>query len=469
MVLPVMSSPLLIEMQQRLSAGLHRRAENRAYWDGKQPLAFLAPEARAALGGRFGVLSVNFARVSITALTERLRLNGIDGADVWDDLLALDYDSLADTLHREALLQGESFALVWADAQGNPTITIESGDSVAVKRDDVTRRIVAAMKQVTVNTTPATQGYTDVWLFTEQVVERWRSNAPNGGGEYQLLEEIPNGLGVVPIVAFTNADLLPCTWRDTPYLEYSGQSELDPIKCLIDGLAKTVADMAVAQEFTARPRRFATGIELTEEPILDDDGNPMLDDDGNPETRAVSPIPEGNRAMIAAAADARFGQLEGANLQGFRTSVDIWVQAIMTVSAVPPHMAGVTTANPSTSEAMQAAEAGLTSRAESKGKLFARSHEAVARLVYAIANKVDPATVKVRAIWGPFDVRSEAAAADAATKLYASGLLSRRATLARLGFSQDAIEAELSAITSDARDARDLAVGAYMSGQTDHR
>jgi len=464
-----MSSPLLIEMQQRLSAGLHRRAENRAYWDGKQPMAFLAPEARAALGNRFGVLSVNFARVAITALTERLRLNGFDGAPVWADLLALDYDSLADTLHREALLQGESFALVWADEQGNPTITIESGDSVAVKRDDVTRQIVAAVKQVTVNTTPATQGYTDVWLYQTATTEHWRSNAPNGGGEFELLETIPNALGVVPIVAFTNADLLPCTWRDTPYLEYSGESEVEPIKCLIDGLAKTVADLAVAQEFTARPRRWATGIELTEEPVLDPEtGEPVLDENGDAVTQAVNPIPEGNRAMLSESDQSRFGQLDGANLQGFRTSVDIFVQAIMTVSAVPPHMAGVTTANPSTSEAMQAAEAGLTSRAESKGKLFARSHEAVARLVYAIRNKVDPRSVSVRALWGPFDVRSEAAAADAATKLYASGLLSRRATLQRLGFAEDQIDAELAAIETDARNSRDIVMGRYVSGNQDN-
>ena len=460
-----MSSPLLIEMQQRLSAGLHRRFENRAYWDGRQPLAYLAPEAFAALGNRFGVLSVNFARVAITALTERLRLNGFDGAPVWDDLLALDYDTLADTLHREALLQGESFALVYADEQGNPTVTIESGDTVAVKRDDVTRKIVAGIKQVTVKTTPATpKGYTEIWLYQPEYTEHWRSNAPFGGGEFELLETIPNGLGVVPIVAFTNADLLPCAWRDTPYLEYSGESEIQPIKCLIDGLAKTVADCLVAQEFTARPRRWATGIEMTEAPVLDDSGQPVLDGEGQPVTQAVNPIPEGNRAMLSEDPQSRFGQLEGANLSGFRTSVDIWIQAIMAVSAVPAHMCGITTANPSTSEAMQSAEAGLTSRAESKSKLFSRSHEAVARLVYAIRNSVDPRTVSVRALWGPFDVRSEAAASDAASKLFGAGILSRRATLERMGFSQDQIERELSSINQDAQNARDIVLGNVMAG-----
>ncbi|WP_286199266.1 phage portal protein [Mycobacterium sp. ELW1] len=454
-------------MQQRLSAGLHRRSENRSYWDGKQPLAYLAPEARAALGNRFGALSVNYARVAITALTERLRLNGFDGAPVWDELLALDYDTLADTLHREALLQGEAFCLVWADDHGNPTITIESGDSVAVKRDDVTRQIVAGIKQVSVKTTPATQGHTDAWIYQADTVEHWRSNAPGGGGEFELIETVPNGLGVVPIVAFTNADLLPSAWRDTPYLEYSGESEIQPLKCLIDGLAKTVADLAVAQEYTARPRRWATGIELTEEPVTDEDGNPVIGEDGEPVTQTVNPIPEGNRAMLAEDPQARFGQLDGANLEGFRTAVDIWVQSLMTVGAIPSHMCGITTANPSTSEAMQASEAGLTARSESKAKMFSRSHELVARLVYAVSHGVDPNAVAVRALWGPFDVRSEAAAADAAVKLFSSRLLSREATLARLGFSQEQIERELASIKRDVADARDINLAHVLSGAGD--
>lgn len=458
-----MSSPLLVEMQQRLTAGLHRRTENRAYWDGRQPLAYLAPEAVAALGDRFGVLSVNYARVAITALTERLRLNGVDGVPVWDTLLSLDYDTLSDTLHREALLQGESFCLVWADEQGNPTITIESGETMAVKRDDVSRQVVAAIKQVAVKESPATKGYTDVWLYQADTVEHWRSNTPNSGGEYDLIERQPNSLGVVPVVSFVNADLLPSQWRGLQYLEYAGSSEVEPIKPLIDAMAKTVADMLVAQEFTARPRRWATGIEPKIQPVLDEDGNPVVDENGDPVTEAVNPIPEGNRAMLASNDQARFGQLDGANLQGFKTSVDILVQAIMTVSALPAHMCGITTANPSTSEAIQAAEMGLTARAEAKAKQFSKSHEQVARLVYAIANGVDPASVSARAIWGPFDVRSEAAAADAATKLYGSGLLSREATLARIGFSQEQIQAELASINRDASDARDINLNRVLS------
>lgn len=264
-----------------------------------------------------------------------------------------------------------------------------------------------------------------------------------------------------------NADLLPSAWRGLPYLEYAGESEIQPIKCLIDALSKTVGDLLVAQEFTARPRRWATGIEPTIRPVLGDDGNPVVDENGDPVTEAVNPIPESNRAMLASSEQARFGQLDGANLLGFRTSFDILREAIMTVSALPSHMCGVTTVNPATSEAMQAAEAGLTARAEAKAKLFSKSHEQVARLVYAIANGVDPASVSARARWGPFDVKSEAAAADAGAKLFSSGLLSRRGMLERLGLSQDQIDREMAAIKSDAADHFNIKVNRYMTDMGD--
>jgi len=451
-------------MQQRLSAGLARRDENRRYWEGRQPLAFLAPEARAALGNRMGVLSVNFPRVAIDVLRERLRLNGFDGdGSVWAGLIGCDYDQVSDTLHCEALLQGEAFVIVWADSAGKPVVSIESGDTVAVKRDDVTREVVAAVKQVRIQDSPATEGRTETWLYLPDRVEHWRSNASGGSGEFDLIETVPNPLGVVPVVPFTNSDLLPACWKGNKYLEYSGESEIQPLKNLVDGLNKTLADMAVAQEFTARPRRWATGIEATEVPATGADGEPLLDDDGAPLMETINPIPEGSRAMFAEDSAAKFGQLEGANLAGFKTAVDIWVQAIQTVSALPAHMCGITTANPATSEAMQAAEAGLTAKAEAKAKLFGRSHEQVARLYVAVRDGVSVQSVSVRAVWGPFNVRSEAAAADAATKLYGSGLLSRRATLRRLGFSEEEIAAELEAINKDAQDNRDIALGTAMS------
>ena len=45
---------LLLQLLQRLDEAVHRYAELDRYYAGRQPLAFLSPEAKTALGNRFG-------------------------------------------------------------------------------------------------------------------------------------------------------------------------------------------------------------------------------------------------------------------------------------------------------------------------------------------------------------------------------------------------------------------------------
>lgn len=91
------------------------------YYAGEQPLAFLSPEAKRALGTRFGRIASNIPRLSVTSLAERLRVNGFtgDGAEaVWAAWVRCDLDQLSAVAHREALALGRSHAMVWADRRG---------------------------------------------------------------------------------------------------------------------------------------------------------------------------------------------------------------------------------------------------------------------------------------------------------------------------------------------------------------
>ena len=78
------------------------------------------------------------------------------------------------------------------------------------------------------------------------------------------MERVANPLGVVPVVNLRNSDRILADY---------GVPEIDDLKPLVDGLNKALADMMVTCEYVGRPRRWATGIELTEEPVLDADGN----------------------------------------------------------------------------------------------------------------------------------------------------------------------------------------------------
>ena len=72
---------------------------------------------------------------------------GFTGAELWTDWLRNDLDQLSGVVHRESLLLGDSFVMVWADPQGRPKVTVESAKQVAVQRDPGTREITAAVKR----------------------------------------------------------------------------------------------------------------------------------------------------------------------------------------------------------------------------------------------------------------------------------------------------------------------------------
>lgn len=407
------------------------------YYRGEQPLAFLSPEAAKALGDRFGRMSSNIPRLAVTSIAERLRITGFTGADIWADYLRNDLDQLAPIAHREALLLGASYVVVWADAQGRPQVSIESARQMSMIVDPGTRRPVAACKRWTTETT------TEATIFEADKITRLRANTTGATtAGYETVEVLDNPLGVVPVVRLTNSDRI---------LD-GGVSEIADLLPLVDGLNKVLADMMVGSEYFARPRRWATGVELVEEKKLDDDGNPVLDDDGEPIFEEVNPYPEENRFLLAEESEAKFGQLEGSDLAAYESSVNILMSQIMAVSALPAHYTGILQSAPSSADALRAAEASLTARAEAKQALFGRSWEQVARLVVAVRDGAVVEDVTARVQWADAATRSVAQEADAVVKLYTAGLLPATYALARLGYSETEITTIRTATRTEALD-----------------
>ena len=157
---------------QKLDEPAHRYAELDRYYRGTQPLAFLSPEAKTALGNRFGRMASNIPRLAVTALAERLRITGFTGdTELWAEWIRNDLDQISGVAHREALLLGDSFAIVWADQFGRPTVTVESAKQVAVQIDPGTRQITAAVKRWETKTT------TEAVLYESDRITRYRANA----------------------------------------------------------------------------------------------------------------------------------------------------------------------------------------------------------------------------------------------------------------------------------------------------
>ncbi len=426
-----MNDRLLTTLLQRLDETVPAFGVWDGYYAGTQPLSFLSPEAKAALGNRLGRMASNIPRLAVTALAERLRIVGMTGtsddAGLWADWQAQDLDQLSGVAHREALTLGSSFVIVWGDGNGGPRVSVESARQVSVLRDPGSREVVAAVKRWQDDTA------THAVLYERDTITRLRADNPGATiTGFRTVETIRNPLGWVPVVQLVNGDRL----LDPAGQAGTGTSEIADLAPLVDALNKTLADMLVTSEYGARPRRWATGLELEE------------DDAGN----AVNPIPEGNRAMISEDPATRFGQLDPANLAPYENAVRVLLGQIMAVSALPAHYVGVFTDNPASADALRASEASLTARAEARQATFGRSWEHVGRLMHAVRHGVDPDRVQVRVRWADAATRSVAQEADAIVKLYGAGLLPASAALARLGYSTDEIETIRNARRAEALD-----------------
>lgn len=408
------ANELLTTMLQKLDEPLARYSTLESYYRGTQPLAYLSPEARDAIGHRFGRMATNLPRLAVTALAERLRITGFrTSEDVWGDWLRNDLDQTAPIAHREALTLGECPVIVWAAPSGRPLVTVESATQVSVQRDPATREIVAAVKRWETETT------TEATLFEPDRVSRWRADRAGATTlGFSLIDSYANPYGQVPVVMLRNSDRLLGP----------GASELDDLIPLVDALNKSLADLMVTSEFYARPRRWATGVELAE------------DEDGN----AENPFPEGDKMMISESPEAKVGQLPGADLTAYEASVRVLLGQIMAVSALPAHYVGVFTDNPASADALRAAEASLTARAESRQAMFGRGWEQVAKLMIATRTGQDPDQIEATIQWADAATRSIAQEADAIVKLHAAGLLPQKYALKKLGYT----DAEITQITT---------------------
>lgn len=411
----------LTSVLQRLDERAAEHARLTAYYEGRQPLAFLSPEARQSLNNRLHAVPIGIPKLLVDTIGERLRVTGMSDPAIWADWRSQDMGTMHRVAHREALLLGDSYVVVWAGASGGPQVSVESATQTVVTTDPASREVTSAVKRW-----EGKDGTHAVWFEPDRIT-RWKS--PTSGAAttgFRRVDTLPNPLGQVPVVRLRNGDRL---------LD-RGVSEMADILGLTDALTKITADMLVASEYVARPRRFATGLELTE------------DEDGNVE----SPIGEGDRLMVNESPEGKFGQLPGSDLSGYENAVGVLMRQISAVSGLPEHLLGIGGDNPTSADSIRASEAALTAKAEARQGTFGRAWEQVARLMGAVRTGADPASVDVTVTWADPSTRSAAQEADAVTKLFTAGLLPASVALARLGYDADEIAAIRAARRAEALD-----------------
>lgn len=333
------------------------------YYRGQHDLAYATEKFENAFGSLFREFAMNLCPAVCDAVRDKLRITGFKVQSSSSGLLdaneqtarsAPDTEAFtqniwhrnrmqlrAGEVHREALVGGDAYAIVWPDDEGKAAIYPNRAGNVSVVYDeDHPGRIIRAAKFWR-----TADKHTRLNLFYSDRIERYitakpgeailpdhrdfvplvqnpsdLTRVPPGQTIQNPKSEIQNPYGIVPVFHFANnADL-----------GAFGRSELESAIPVQDGLNKSVLDMLVAMEYSAYRQRWASGIEI----------------DRDKEGNLIAPFKAGvDHLWVTQNPEARFGDFATANLDQFLKVKDSFRIDIASVTGTPmyyllPHTRG---------------------------------------------------------------------------------------------------------------------------------
>ena len=384
----------------------NRVKANRIYqrhWNNESPAAWLSKESKKALEGKLSRVSVNFVRLAVTALVERMTLRGWTkpgeaGIDM--ELLTLaqqiDLAAKAETIHVDRALYGSSYATVWSTADGRqPVLITDTGANASVDVDPATGLVRSGARVWREGDTAKAVE------FTPEKVTHYRAEVLAGteltaATEWNVTETKDNPLQAVPIVPFK---------RKQSSLDTHGVSAVADILDLVDALAKALGDAMVNSEYFAKPRRWATGLEI------------MEDEAGKP----IDPFGE-SRLLQSEDPDTKFGQLQASTPAGQVELIATLTQQIGALTGLPAHYLGLHGDQPPSAEGVRAAETQLVMTGRTEMRYLSSPWSKVAGLLLAVKNNGHPDDYPRMTEWENPEIKTPAQAADAAGKLRDIGL-----------------------------------------------
>jgi hypothetical protein len=395
------------------------------YYEGCQPLRYLHPELMAELGEQMQQVVINWPRLVVDAVEERLDVTGFRLPDaesgdkeMWRVWKANGMADQSQRAHIDALVMRRSFIFVGTNPKDadTPLITAESPLQVFAYYDPATRAEYAVVKR-----------WHDTDPFTGSLLNQYATLLlPDSthhykfGGEvgWKEIDRDEHGLGMPPAVTLANRGRL---------LVPGGISELADILPISDAACKIATDMMVGSEFHAIPRRYALGFD--QQDFLDQNGQPV-----SIWSRLAGRIWSTSKNVKDDG--VAVGQFPESDLKNFHSTIELLARMASALAALPPNYMGLSADDAASDAAIRSREARLVKRAERKCGSFGSGYEQVQRLVRRFQTKEwDPALQQLETLWADPATPTYAQKADAITKLVSVKLLPREQAWEDLGYS----------------------------------
>jgi len=399
--------PTPIEQAAALDAALEARLpgvlQYDSYYLGAHRVAFATSKWRETFGALFHELSDNWSQLVVDASVERLKVEGFrfgpegDASDpeAWALWQANYLDADSSLAHTEAVKSGLSYLLVTpSDDPETPRITVEHpAQMIAMHAPDDRRRRTSALKRWALDEGTAGVLYTPEAFYALTRAEN--------ADEWRVVDELPNPIGVVPVVPMLN----------NPTILGTGVSDLNVVVPLQDAINKLLADLLVNSEYVAFPQRWATGLEIPTDP----ETGRALDRE-----KFLSSV---SRMWVAEDKDVTFGQLPEASGEAYVREIEMLIQHVAAQTRTPPHYLLGSSGNFPSGESLKATETGLVAKVKRKQVTFGEAWEEAMRLAFAYrGDEARANAANCETIWADPESRSEGELVDALTKMRTLGV-----------------------------------------------
>lgn len=380
---------------------------------------------------------IGWGSTVVDVLEERVNLLGWSAED---DSLALVLsnlfvDSGADTeshqAHTDSFIYGVGFISVTRGGPGEAPVLVRA-HSALHSTADIDARTGLAKSALTRHSKVSQT----LWTSTE-VVEMTRAteHAP-----WMVSERIQHGLGRTPVVPLVNRSRAG---------DRDGRSEITPaIRSYIDSATRALKSMDVNREYFSTPQRY--GIGLTSDQFVGPDGQAKSGWELISTKMLLAPRDEDGD-------EPKFGEFSSVAPGPYLEQIRGLAGLVSTEAGVPESYLGVTTANPSSADAIRQLEARLVTRAKRRCQMFSAAWSEIGRLALAILTNTSFESVPIlRCHWGEPGTPTTAATVDALVKMIQCGSVPATSELVweKAGFSEPErrqLRAEVARIESQQR------------------
>ena len=339
------------------------------YADGDHPLTYTNERLREIFRSLDARFTENWCSLVLGACLERIEMQGwqVAGDEVAQAILQAlwegnDLDAQADEVHEAALVCGESFVIVWPDADGQPQVYYNDPRMVHVFYDDES----PSMKTFGAKWWNDANGKRRLTLYYADRLEYYVSlgKEENMGSAAAFMADpetptAPNPFGEIPVFHFRTSI------RTT-------KSDLKDVIPIQNGINKLLADMMVAAEYGAFKQRYI---------ISNADGTGKLKNAPN----EIWDVPAGD----GVGQQTQVGEFSATDLRNYLDAIDRLALAVGIITRTPKYYFMAQGGDPS-GEALIAMEAPLNKKASKRISRFLPTWRQVGAFMLKVSGQETP-------------------------------------------------------------------------------